>query len=209
MAIWKVMQLEHEISCVLSMIPKRMDSWMFHVPNIGLMDLFAECAGLPLVKAETSGEKDKELLDLERALSSLDVEGIVSGAVASSYQKNNVDKICGKLGLKHLAPLWGKNPETLFQEMFRDGFKIIITAVAAEGLGPEWLGRELNERAVGDLTQLGKKYGINPIGEGGEYESLVLDAPFFKSRIKVVDAEKVWRGTGGYYLVKRAEIEGK
>jgi diphthamide synthase (EF-2-diphthine--ammonia ligase) len=47
------------------------------------------------------------------------------------------------------------------------------------------------------------------VGEGGEYETLVLDAPFFKRRIRIIEAEKVWKGQSGYYLVSKAELESK
>jgi diphthamide synthase (EF-2-diphthine--ammonia ligase) len=47
------------------------------------------------------------------------------------------------------------------------------------------------------------------VGEGGEYETLVLDGTFFKKRIKVVEAEKVWKGQSGYLLISKAELEDK
>ncbi|MEW6222106.1 MAG: diphthine--ammonia ligase [Candidatus Hadarchaeota archaeon] len=206
LALWRAMGQGHEISCLVAMVSRREDSWMYHTPNIRLVDLFAECARFPLLKVETSGEKDEELLDLEGALSELNVNGVVSGAIASTYQKRNIDRICSRLGIKSLAPLWGKEPAILLREMLRERFEIIITAAAAEGLGPEWLGRKLDKSAIEDLVEFGKKRGINPAGEGGEYESLVLDAPFFRSKIRILEAKKVWHGTSGCYLVRRADI---
>lgn len=208
-ALRLAMQQGHEVARVVAMIPKREDSWLFHYPNIELVDLFAECVGLPLIKAETSGEREQELIDLKRVLQGLDVEGVVSGAIASNYQKSSINGICDELGLKSIAPLWGRDPAQLLQEMLGAGFKIIVTSAAAQGLDFNWLGRELNEKALGDLVELGKKYGVNPAGEGGEFETLVLDAPFFKSKIEVMEAERVWCGTSGYYLIKRAKIRGK
>ena len=35
------------------------------------------------------------------------------------------------------------------------------------------------------------KYGFNVCGEGGEYESSVLDCPLFKSKIRVVQSKTV------------------
>lgn len=209
LALWLVMREGHEVARVVAMIPRREDSWMFHYPNIKLIDLFTECAGLPLIKAETSGERDQELADLKLVLQGLDAEGVVSGAIASNYQKSRIDGICNELGLKSLAPLWGKDPVKLLREMLGAGFEIIVTSTAAQGFDPSWLGRELDEKALGDLIELNKKYGVNPSGEGGEFETLVLDAPFFKSRIEVVEAEPIWRGTNGYYLIKRAKLVGK
>ncbi|MEW6592753.1 MAG: diphthine--ammonia ligase [Candidatus Hadarchaeota archaeon] len=209
LALWRAMGQGHEISCVLAMISRREDSWMFHIPNIRMVDLFAECACLPLVKVETSGEKDKELSDLEGALSEIDVDGVVSGAIASSYQKKNIGAICSRLGLESLTPLWAENPLDILRDLLRERFEVIVTAAAAEGLGPEWLGKKLDKNAIGELAELGKGRGISPVGEGGEYESLVLDAPFFKSRIRILEAETVWHSTSGCYLVRRADIIGK
>jgi predicted ATP pyrophosphatase (TIGR00289 family) len=182
---------------------------MFHYPNIKLIDLFAECIGLHLIRTETSGEREEELVDLEHVLEELDVEGVVSGAIASNYQKNNIDKICDKLGLVSLAPLWGRDPVELVREMLKVGFDIIITSASAEGLDENWLGRKLDEKALEELITLKEKYGVNPSGEGGEYESLVLDAPLFKSKIEVIEAEKIWHGTNGYYLIKKARLVRK
>ena len=203
-ALWFAMRQGHEIAWVVAMIPKREDSWMFHRPNPKLMDLFAECVGSPLVKAETSGEKERELEDLRQVLGGLDIDGIVSGAIASTYQKSRIDRICGELGLASIAPVWGRDALELLREMLGASFETIITSVAAEGFDKGWLGRKIDEGCVKDLMELRDRYGINPSGEGGEYESLVLDAPFFRKRIELIDFERVWRGTSGYLLIKEA-----
>jgi len=44
------------------------------------------------------------------------------------------------------------------------------------------------------------------VGEGGEYETLVLDAPFFKKKIELVETEVFWKGESGYLLVKKATL---
>jgi ABC transporter with metal-binding/Fe-S-binding domain ATP-binding protein len=208
-ALWLAMNQGHEIERLVAMIPKREDSWMFHATNIRIVDLFAECVGLPPLKAETSGVKEEELDDLERVLRGLDIEGVVSGAIASKYQKDRIDRICEKLGLVSIAPLWGREPIELLSEMLNARFDIIITSVAAQGFDESWLGRKIDEGALCDLAELNRRYGVNPSGEGGEYESLVLDAPFFKKRIEVTEAERVWRGTNGHLLIKQAKLVEK
>jgi len=185
-ALWLAMQRGHEVVQVVAMIPRREDSWMFHYPNIQLIDLFAECVGLSLIKGKTSGEREVELEDLKQVLQTLDVEGVVSGAIASNYQKSRIDRICKELGLKSIAPLWGREPLELLREFIAAGFETIITSVSAEGFDESWLGRKLDETAVRDLLELNRRYKVNLSGEGGEYESLVLDAPFFEKRIEPV-----------------------
>jgi diphthine-ammonia ligase len=208
-ALWLSIKQGHEVAYIVAMIPAREDSWMFHQSNIHLIDLFAECAGLPLVKAETSGEKDSEIDDLKRTLKTLDVEGIVSGGIASNYQKSRIDEICRDLGLNHLAPLWGKEQAKLLQEMIDAQFEIIFTSVSAQGLGESWLGRKLDEGSLRDLITLNQRYKVNVSGEGGEYESLVLDAPFFSKRIAILEAKRVWKGDCGHLLISKAEIKDK
>ena len=208
-AHWLAIRQGHEVARVVAMIPKREDSWMFHHPNPKLLDLFAECVGLPLVKAETSGEKDRELEDMRQVLKGLDIDGIVSGAIASTYQKGRIDQICRELGLASIAPLWGREPLDLLREMLDAGFNVIITSVAAEGLDESWLGRRLDEECIRDLMGLSERFGINVSGEGGEYETLVLDAPFFRKRIELLRYVRFWSGTRGHVVIKKAEIAEK
>lgn len=208
-ALWLAMRKGHEIMGLLAMIPRREDSWMFHTANIKLVDLFAECAGMPLLKAETSGEREEELKDLENALQRFGADGVVTGAIASTYQKSRTDRICRNLGLLSIAPLWGKEPLELMREFLTAGFEAIITSVTAEGFDGGWLGRRIDEKCINELVKLNFRYRINICGEGGEYETLVLDAPFFKRKIEVEEAESIWRGSGGYYLIKRAKTVEK
>ena len=209
LALFKVLNTGYEVKYLASMIPLREDSWMFHYPNIRLVDLFAEAVGIPLVKAETSGVKEEEVEDLKRLIAELDVDGVVSGAIASEYQKVRVEKICEDLTLECISPLWHRNPLDILKEIVDLKFDVIITGVCAYGFDGEWLGKRIDHNAIKVLIELNRKYGVSLVGEGGEYETLVLDAPLFKKRIKIIEAEKVWKDQSGYFLVKRAELESK
>ncbi|MEM3565529.1 MAG: TIGR00289 family protein [Candidatus Bathyarchaeia archaeon] len=209
LALFRVLRLGYDVKYLVSMIPLREDSWMFHYPNIHLMDLFAEAVGVPLVKGETSGVKEVEVEDLKRLLKGLDVDGIVSGAISSNYQKARIEEVCRQLKFKCLIPLWQANSVSILNEILDLNFEVIITGVYAYGFSKEWLGRKLTTETVDALIELNKRFGVSLVGEGGEYETLVFDAPFFKKRLKIVEAEKVWKGQSGYLLVKRAMLEAK
>lgn len=209
LALHRVLNEEYEVRYLVSMIPLREDSWMFHYPNIRLVDLFADAVEIPLVKAETSGVKEKEVEDLKCLIEKLDVEGIVSGAVASNYQKTRIEKICRQLSLKSVMPLWHEKELHILNEILDLKFEVIITGVCAYGFDKEWLGKKINEKTVKALKELNIKYGVSLVGEGGEYETLVLDAQFFRKRIKIIKAEKVWENQSGYFLVTKAKLESK
>ena len=209
LALYRAMKAGYRVRYLVTMIPLRADSWMFHYPNIWLAGLFAEAVGIPHVKAKTEGLKEKELEYLKRTLERLDVEGVVSGAIASEYQKSRIDSICEDLGLKSIAPLWHENPVGLMEELISLNFEVVVVGVYAYGLDRRWLGRRLDQAALQELTELNRRLGISVVGEGGEYETLVLDAPYFRKKIRIIEAETVWEDQSGYLRVGRAELADK
>ncbi|MGM5484998.1 MAG: diphthine--ammonia ligase [Nanobdellota archaeon] len=212
-ALWVMMKQGHEISCLITMRSRNKYSWMFHTPNIELADLQAEASGIPLIKKETGGEKEKELEDMKDALKEAKerygIEGIVTGALYSEYQKERVEKVCSELGLKVYSPLWHINQEKEMRQLLRNGFRIILSSVAAEGLDSSWLGKEISEKDIDSLMRLKEKLGINVAGEGGEFESLVIDAPFFRKSISITDSDIMGKGLNAFFIVKDASIKNK
>jgi len=182
----------HEIAYLITAFPERADSWMFHVPNLHIMPLISRALSIPLIKAPTSGIKEREVEELKAFLVKLDVDGVVSGAVASRYQKERIDRLCYELGLESLAPLWGRDELSVLEEIVELGFEVIFVGVFAYGLDASWLGKPLDEQAISDLLALRERYGISLVGEGGEYETLVLDAPLYKAKLEVMKARKTW-----------------
>ncbi len=207
-AIYKALQEGHTVTYLITIIPANPDSYMFHSANIHLTGLISEASGIPLVSETSSGEKEKELDDLKKALQRVKVDGVVAGAIESEYQASRVRRICEELGLTMYAPLWHKEPESLLREMIKH-MDIRVVKVAAAGMDGSWLGRRFDERMIEDLKALHRKYKVHIAGEGGEYETLVLDAPYYKKRINLIETEKAWMGDYGVMKVVRAELGEK
>jgi len=202
---WKAMQHE-DVACLISVISENEESYMFHTPNIELTRLQAEAIGLPLLVQETKGEEEKELEDLrmamERAKKEYGIEGIVTGAIASVYQATRVQRICDELGLWCFNPLWQKDQTRHIGDIVDDGFDVMITGVFARPL-THLLGKKIDKHLVEELASLEKKHKINPAGEGGEIETLVLDGPIFRRKIIIKDAE----AGKEVYKIKEAGLE--
>ena len=49
------------------------------------------------------------------------------------------------------------------------------------------VGREIDSKFIEELRKMRDKFKLNPAGEGGEFESLVLNCPLFKRELKIVD----------------------
>jgi len=207
-ALCKAMEEGHEIKYLVTIFPERQDSWMFHFPCVELTKLQADALGIKQITGKTRGEKEKELDCLKEILSKLkDIDGVVSGALASNYQKKRIDKICKELGLESIVPLWYRDQEEILREECSI-FDVMITAVAAEGFDANWLGRRIDETAIADLKKLKEKFGINIAAEGGEFETFVLDAPIFKKKIEIKSFEKKWdnKTNSGYIEVKSVRL---
>ncbi|MEM3556265.1 MAG: TIGR00289 family protein [Candidatus Micrarchaeia archaeon] len=209
LALWNAVSYGWEVKALLTVLPELDSSYMFHHPNVELVPLQAEAMELPAILQRSSGKKDEELEDLKELIGSVEVDGVVTGAVASEYQKEKVDLICEELGVRSFAPLWHKDGEKLLKEMLEASFEIIITSVSAEGLDESWLGRRIDRRCVEELVELKEKYGVSVVGEGGELETFVLNSPLFKKRIEVEKAERRWDGVRGVYSIKQAKLTRK
>ena len=210
-ATWIVQHQGWDVASLITLRPATADSLMFHHPNVQWTRLQAQALGLSHEIIVATG-KD-EMADLRRALLSMKtgqhISGLVTGAVASDYQKSRFDNVCDGIGLKTYAPLWHKRPRLLVEDLERSGFRIIVTAVAAKGLDESWLGRELSDHEWSRLERLSEMHGIHLTGEGGEYESFVLDAPHFKRTIEIEKSRNEWHGESGRMVIEEASLRDK
>ena len=201
---------DNEVACIITLKSKRADSYMFHIPNVDLVKLQAESMSLPLIFAESSGIKEKELKDIKNALSAAikkyKIQGVVSGALASNYQKERIDRICNELNIASIAPLWHIEPKKYLKELIKNNFRVIIAGIAADGLTKDFLGSEIDN----DFIKKIEKLNIHLGGEGGEYESLVLDCPLFKKKLKIKKARiEMENKCTGKFIVEDAELVKK
>ncbi len=202
LAVEKALETGHEVACLLTIKPKRLDSWMFHTVCLSITPLQAEAMRIPHLFIEVSGEKEIEYTELMHSIKKIIakylVNGILSGSIISNYQKKRIDHICREYSLSHVSPNWGSSGTAILDEIISRGYEVMITSVNAYGLGREWLGRIIDRQAVKELIDASNNYGFNPGGEGGEYETLVLDCPLFSKRIIISDYNVVWKTTYGY-----------
>ena len=204
----------YPISCLITIKSKNPDSYMYHTPNIDLAKIQAKAMRVPIVFQETEGEKEAELKELEivlkKAKEKYDLQGIVTGALFSEYQRERIEKIADKLELKVFSPLWHKDQKTEMNELIENKFKIIFTSIAADGLDKTWLNKLITKEDINKLVKLNKKIGINIAGEGGEFESLVLDCPLFNKKIEILDSEIIDENKNtAKLIIKKAKLSSK
>jgi ABC transporter with metal-binding/Fe-S-binding domain ATP-binding protein len=204
---------KNDVLCLISVFSKNKESYMFHTPNICIVELQAEALGLPLISIETEGQKEEELFELEQVIlqakKQFDLDGIVTGALESVYQATRIQRICDKLNLSCLNPLWKNDQKQLLETLVERRFEVVISGIFAYPLDEKWLGKRLDKQTIEKLVELQERFGISPSGEGGEIETTVLDAPMFKRRIELLETTTDARGNSGVFTIKKAHLVQK
>ncbi len=96
------------------------------------------------------------------------------------------------------------------EELIDAGFTVVIAGVfSAPPFDESWLGREIDRRTLDELRAIARKYRVTLTGEGGEFETFVVDAPFFAQRIAIEEASKVYRNYNGVLRIERAGLVAK
>ncbi len=197
----------NDLVCLISIFSDNKESYMFHTPSIEKTKVQAKSMGIPLIIKKTKGKKEEELEDLEEAIKdAIDkygIEGVITGAIKSVYQASRIQKICNKLNIKCVNPLWQINELNYLNDLIKANFKVVIVGVFAYPLNQSWLGREIDSMFIEDVKKMKDKYEIHPAGEGGEFETFVLDCPLFNKPLKIKSYEDFEEGENSW----RREIE--
>ena len=189
--------------CLVTLRPRREDSYMFHFPNLRWTALQAESMSLPQVTFDTEGQKEAELDDLRSALKNAKeeyyIEGVYTGALASVYQKSRVDRICARTRTQEHIPHVGNRPAG------RISLNIITWRIQGDHhrrrgsrVGRDLAREDARRKDGGGTDELQRKYGLHAALEGGEGETFVLDCPLFEKRIEIISSEKHWNGVNGF-----------
>lgn len=212
LAIHKALKF-HEVSCLITLIPKSVESRIFHYPNVWVTRFQAEAMGLPIIQVKTEDDEKKELTSLHSALKlavrKFGIEGVITGAIRSTYQASRFQRVCARLGLWCFNPLWLMDQDEILDEIIEGGFQVIISGVFAYPLDESFLGQPINRKTVRRILELNEKYGISVAGEGGEIETTVLDAPLFRKRIEIMDYEIHYRDYSGIFEIKDLRLTDK
>ena len=142
---------------------------------------------------------------VKKAKDKYNIKGIVTGAIHSVYQASRIQRICHELGLVCFNPLWLADQESILNELISKNYKVIITKTAGMGLDKTWLGRVIDEKFIKDIHKLNQKYKLNVAGEGGEFESFVLDSPLFNFALEVEDSDIIEEDNNCTYNIKKIQ----
>ncbi|KAL2072553.1 hypothetical protein VTL71DRAFT_11896 [Oculimacula yallundae] len=174
------------------------------------------------VRDEEEDETESLIPLLKRIIADHPTANALStGAILSTYQRTRVESVAIRLGLTPLSYLWQYPilpPGTqisLLEDMQAIGLDARIVKVASGGLDESFLWQNVaDQQVMRRIEKSMKRFGTGGdgavLGEGGEFETLVIDGPsnLFKGRIVVEEKDrKVVREGGGSAWLKILEAK--
>ena len=138
---------------------------------------------IPATWSEYEKNYISTLLDIKEKYQ---IEGVVFGDIDLEPHRAWEEKVCNAANLKAFLPLWQKDRVDLVYQMIDAGIETMIVSCNLQ-MTEKYLGRMMTKELVIELQEK----GIDPCGENGEFHTLVIYCPLFKSKINVPEFRKV------------------
>jgi ABC transporter with metal-binding/Fe-S-binding domain ATP-binding protein len=211
-ALWCALH-QYEVTSIINIQPKSSDSQLYHAPNTKHVKLIAKMLNLPLIEVKSiSYDLSEEIELLTKTIIKSKTEAIITGGLRSEFQRYSFNRAALKAKVHCFNPLWRLAPRILMDELLSNHFHIILVSVASMGLKKSLLGKKITSELLKEIQASDQVSDLVIAGEGGEYESFVLDAPFFPSRIQITESKVHWnefREVGYLEIVKAALVPKK
>ena len=161
------------------------DSIPFQSTPLEIVKAQAESIGLPLILQELPevfppNDVYQTLVINAIKNSGLEVKAVAFGDMfcngIEDYRRSYIEPA----GLECVFPLLGEDSSALAEEIIERGIKTFISTVDTSQLNSKFLGEEYTKDLINSLPD-----NVDPCGEGGEFHTLVYDAPCFGNSLRI------------------------
>jgi len=186
-----------DVEYLLSIKPTRTDCYLFHYATVEHTKEIAQILGIKHI-LETCSVADPKLEAeiVKKVVEKNPVDAVILGGTGLQVtQIKSIQNALLPIGIETFASHTGLDHGSIFLDMIEKGYKIMVTQIAAEGLNEKWLGRIINENNINELFALSGKYGFHNGGDGGHFDTLVLDSPLMDQSLEIGKITKKTEGS--------------
>jgi len=171
-SILKAKDLGYE---VIELIFLEKPGFSVHKVNIQAVKAVALMLGHRLEALEISNEipEDKSLITYLERLKEQGITTLVTGNVKIEENHNIYAKLCKRVGLELVEPLYNRDTMELLLKYAKIGLDFLIIGIRKNSLNPEWLGKTITRENFEIFLAEALSNGIDPCGEYGEYHTIV------------------------------------
>ena len=156
-----------------------------HAANVQCLTMLADSMKKHLAIIDYREGEEGLVQELKR----LKINALIAGDIAVEQHVTHLKKVCGSAEATLLEPLFGMNPLALLNEMLSLGFKAIIVGVDTQRLDEKWLGFILSAETANLFLSQNKN--IDPLGENGEYHTIVTECPLYSKPFRPTISKKI------------------
>lgn len=147
-----------------------------HLINIRKLLELSEAMSVPLIVARVhKGHEFEEEVGLLRKLGT---ETLVAGDQGVEDHLKYMGRLAAEAGASLREPIWGANESEL---LLKEAEELSFTVIGSER--KEIMCKHVSRENVMDFLSLSRSLNISPIGEAGEYHSLVYEVKRLGARI--------------------------
>jgi len=154
------------------------------------MELQAKSLGIPHLFLEIKEPFTENYeAQLSKLRSQLDVNTVVSGDISEVHGNSNwISERALAVGMEVFLPLWHAHRKEVLQQLLDAKFEVMLTMVKAPWFDGQFVGREINPALISEFEKLQIEKNLDICGENGEYHTMVVNGPGYRSPITVSDA---------------------
>ncbi|UCH12872.1 MAG: diphthine--ammonia ligase [Candidatus Omnitrophota bacterium] len=184
-ACYEAINMGYDIKYLVNNISEEYGRVSFHGVKGELIKAQSKAIGIPLKQIKVFADNyEEKFIETMKHFRNSNIKNIVFGDIDLQEHKDWIKKVCKKLDMYPVIPLWGKTQQRILQNFISLGFKAVIVGVNPKRIKEDWAGRILDNSF---LDTIESRVDITPSGEQGEYHTFVFDGPLFKKRIKILE----------------------
>ncbi len=203
------------IRYLISVKPARNDCYLFHYATVEQTKEIAKMLQIPhfYVKCRAANPvKEANIVKgiVEKSQRKMKISAVVLGGTGlQETQIRSMQNALMPLNVDAFAMHSGEEHDLVMEEMLNNGYEILITQIASDGL-KDWLGKRITKENFAQLKKDSAKYGFHIGFEGGYADTLVTDCPIFQKKLVIDDMSIIYEDNYcGHVVINKCRMEDK
>ncbi|WP_430407002.1 diphthine--ammonia ligase [Fluviicola sp.] len=184
---------------IVALITFHSKSTEFRAHSREWMELQSKSLGIPhlLLEIQEPFAENYEL-QLQKLKDQLNITLAVSGDISEVHGNSNwISDRAQAVGIKTFLPLWHMDRTEVIKQLQEFDFEVLVTMVKSPWLDRTFVGRKMDSKLIEEFKALGIENGLDLCGEQGEYHTMVLNGPSYRSPIlmngfKIIQHEELF-----------------
>ena len=179
LALDRAIENGYEITHLLTMFDETGLRSRSHSVSLEVMQAQADSLGLKLITPSASWQSYESVFVEElKKLKAQNFDAAIVGDIDLLAHRDWEEKVCARVEIEAVLPLWNENRLDLVNEFLREGFRSVVICVNEKFLPKEFCGRVFDEQFIKDLPK-----DVDACGENGEFHTFVFDGKLFKNSV--------------------------